>query len=446
MLEVDDEHLGGETDVGPVTIWIGVFLEITSATAAYDAAQEILALLAKHQITDVDVDFRGSVYTHEVASVLVPPVDDLDPLLEVVSPITPALGVHISTRARPNAQGTMAGNNNRLLGPELRHVLVSPQEPNTPVAWHPSAPSRDVLLLGERAFNKLIDSIKLKVGGHGIAVERWNQQIEGFKKREAGDNAADARKATTSRIKTEQLVAEAEEATEALQTFLEDVNRDWKSINKRVLGPVLYCPPINLGVGDERFTEDWGVFQVDRAKLGPGFQGNMMDLGTNMSPEEFTRKCFARDDANWSFKYPDNRLLPLMNTITDQQMRHPDMFDVNREPCLLVVKSGNTTGTTIGRANGVFSIVREYYARDMNVHQTSMEWGIFGYDGKSGAFSKPGDSGSIVADIKGRIGGMLTGGSGKTETLDMTYATPFWWLLKRIKATKFPNAHLSIAV
>jgi hypothetical protein len=287
MLEVDDEHSGGESDVGPVTIWIGVFLEITSATAAHDAAQEILTLLAKHQITDVDVDFRGSIYTHEVGPELVPPVDDLDPLLEVVSPITPALGLHISTRAKPSSQGTMAvylaeggkGKSNRLLGLSCRHVLVSSQEPNAPVTWHPNVPSRDVLLLGDRAFNKLVDSIKLKAGGHGIAVERWNQQIEGFKNREAGDNAADARKATISRTKTERLVAEAEEAMEVLQMFLEDVNRDWKSINNRVLGPVLHCPPINLGVGDERFTEDWGVFQVDRAKLGPGFQGNVMDLG-----------------------------------------------------------------------------------------------------------------------------------------------------------------------
>ncbi|CAE6528769.1 unnamed protein product [Rhizoctonia solani] len=32
MLEVDDEHLGGKTNIGPVTIWVGVFPDITSAT------------------------------------------------------------------------------------------------------------------------------------------------------------------------------------------------------------------------------------------------------------------------------------------------------------------------------------------------------------------------------------------------------------------------------
>lgn len=41
----------------------------------------------------------------------------------------------------------------------------------------------------------------------------------------------------------------------------------------------------------------------------------------------------------------------------------------------------------------------------------------------------------MIADIKGHIGGMLTSGAGKTsETLDITYATPFWWLLQLIRA------------
>ena len=40
--------------VGPVTIWIGVFPGSTSATAAHDAAQDVLALLRDFEIIDVD--------------------------------------------------------------------------------------------------------------------------------------------------------------------------------------------------------------------------------------------------------------------------------------------------------------------------------------------------------------------------------------------------------
>jgi hypothetical protein len=77
-----------------------------------------------------------------------------------------------------------------------------------------------------------------------------------------------------------------------------------------------------------------------------------------------------------------------VDTISDDLMRNPDMWDSAGEACLLVVKNGNATGTTIGRANGIFSIVRDYF-NDPSINQTSMEWGIINYDSKSEVFSKP---------------------------------------------------------
>lgn len=134
-----------------------------------------------------------------------------------------------------------------------------------------------------------------------------------------------------------------------------------------------------------------------------------------------------------------------MGTISDIVMRKPDMWDSDGEPCLLLVKNGNATGTTIGRATGIRSVVRKYeYFKDMLTEQTSMEWAIVNYSSKSEVFSKRGDSGSIIADTRGRIGGMLTSGTGKGEVPDITYATPFWWLLQRIRANGFPNAHLDV--
>lgn len=45
-------------------------------------------------------------------------------------------------------------------------------------------------------------------------------------------------------------------------------------------------------------------------------------------------------------------------------------------------------------------------------------------DNESGVFSAKGDSGSVVVDGLGRIAGILTGGSGATETSDVTFVTP----------------------
>jgi hypothetical protein len=122
--------------------------------------------------------------------------------------------------------------------------------------------------------------------------------------------------------------------------------------------------------------------------------------------------------------------------ITEERMREPDMLDHDNEACLLVIKNGNAIDVTIGRAMGFFSFVR-----DDDTAQESMEWAICNYDNKSGVFSALGDSESIIVDGVGRIGGLLTGSTGKTETSDVTSATPMWWLWPPIKQ-HFPNAHL----
>ncbi|KAI0292556.1 hypothetical protein BC826DRAFT_1146247 [Russula brevipes] len=436
----DEESVEAKKSVvGHVTIWIGVFPESTSATAAHDAAQDVLALLRDYQIIDVDIDFRESFYTREVDPQLLDPqllepVDDLDPLVDGQARRSGDDG------PLPRRRWSQADN---LLGLSCRHVLIGSKEANIDYVRHPSGPSRDVLLLGKRAFTNLVDSIKLRIGRHGIAAKRWRKQIEGFEKREKGTSTVDVEKAKAARIETLGLLDRAEKAIKELGALLYQVNKEWKKLDNRVLGHVLCSPAISLGVGEQRFTEDWGIFQVNRAKLGDGFQGNKMDLGTKLTPDEFTVKCFPRGDANWEFEYPEDRLLPLMGVITDDLMHNPDMWDSDDEPCLLVVKTGNATDTTIGRANGVFSIVRDYF-NDMSINQTSMEWGIINYDSKSEVFSEPGDSGAIIADIRGRIGGLLTGGCHKLKSSDMTYATPFWWLLERIKAKGFPNAHLGV--
>lgn len=61
----------------------------------------------------------------------------------------------------------------------------------------------------------------------------------------------------------------------------------------------------------------------------------------------------------------------------------------------------------------------------MYINQTSMQWAIFNYDSQSEAFSETGDSGSIIADIRGGISGMLTDGTTRHEPPDITYTTPF---------------------
>ncbi|KAI6137647.1 hypothetical protein BKA82DRAFT_3930185, partial [Pisolithus tinctorius] len=53
-------------------------------------------------------------------------------------------------------------------------------------------------------------------------------------------------------------------------------------------------------------------------------------------------------------------------------------------------------------------------------------------DKTSGAFSAKGNSGSCVTDAFGRFGGIIIGGSGVTETSDITYVTPISFITKTL--------------
>jgi hypothetical protein len=146
-----------------------------------------------------------------------------------------------------------------------------------------------------------------------------------------------------------------------------------------------------------------------------------------------------RNDAKKVFEYPLNGLLPLRGTISKKRMRKPDMRDHNGEACLLVIKNGCRTGVTIGRATGIHS-----YVRDDETRQVAKAWAIYNYD-KTSVFSDTGNSGSIIVDGLGRVGGILTGGTGLRESADVTYATPMWWLWDHIRKQS-PHAHIDPTV
>jgi hypothetical protein len=75
-------------------------------------------------------------------------------------------------------------------------------------------------------------------------------------------------------------------------------------------------------------------------------------------------------------------------------------------------------GGTLGRATSIESFVHEY--KDYVIHSTFMEIAIYPYSSEDGAFSAPGDSGSVVGDANYRI---LTGGICVTDSGHVTYAS-----------------------
>ena len=143
------------------------------------------------------------------------------------------------------------------------------------------------------------------------------------------------------------------------------------------------------------------------------------------------------------YQYPEDGLLQAYGIVPEAEMRNPQYLDVHGEKCMLVVKNGLKTGTTVGRVNGLESFKRTYKEYGI-IEQTSIEIAVLSYNKTNKTrdrFSDTGDSGSVVLARDGRILGILTGGAGPPNRTDITYVTPYWWLEEQIKA-KYPSAFL----
>ena len=197
------------------------------------------------------------------------------------------LGLSISASARPYAQGTVGlylaegGNRDKVLGITCPHVLFGLNETVNAGYVFPStntnAPRKNVQLLGTRAFEKLLTSIKIRIGRYGPMVGRYEDQIEKLQERVVGEDADDVREAKRELKKTQVLLDDAGEAVEELEKFHERVKRDWGKASLRVIGHILRSPAISVDVDPEGFIKDYAVFELEKSKFERAFRGNVID-------------------------------------------------------------------------------------------------------------------------------------------------------------------------
>ncbi|KAI9436716.1 hypothetical protein H4582DRAFT_2078415 [Lactarius indigo] len=86
---------------------------------------------------------------------------------------------------------------------------------------------------------------------------------------------------------------------------------------------------------------------------------------------------------------------------------------VKGDPVRFVIKRGHATLTTIGRLSGFKSHQRRY----------GLRWGLWG----------------PYRQFRSRIHGPLTGGTGPTDSSDITYGTPMYWLWGDVIKPQFPE-------
>ena len=437
-----DEH------PGPVIVWIGIK---PGSQVSYDVhhgtASQCKQLLLVHDIKDVEVEMRWSQVLQLTGPRLFQPAYDLNPTAQFRRPFTPTLGAPICGRITSWAEGTSGffldegGDSKRLLLVTARHVVL-PESDNAPYDYKSaSQPRRDVLLFSQKSFDRHLESIKSAVksesstilyytnyikrlaGTGDEGVRKWRHDFSGIKGLEIPDDEGS---------KSQHKIEKAKKIQNVLTSFHDELATHWADTDRRVLGHIIFSPPIAVGVGPRSYTQDVAVIAMDTSRIDlDSFAGNVLDLGSKFPPGKLIGMLYPRPRPR-DIHPTLGRFLPLQGTITEEEMRNPKTNDSYGVPCIQVLKLGMTTDVTVGRANNIFSFSRHY--DDKGVVGDSMEWAILPYDNNSGPFSCPGDSGSVVVDRDGRIGGLLTGGSGHTDATDITYVTPISFILDTIRA------------
>ena len=284
-----DPEWGQDKDPGPTVLWIGVMPQSLSGKDAHAAAVGCLELLESYKITDVEVEFRESIFARSARPKLLESGGELNmmvdrsgpissnPIDSVRVPLTPSLGLQIAARATPYVEGTgglyisEGSNSDKVYILSTRHVVFPPNAWNNELYNEMNAMKhcREVIHPGPKAFQTLLQSTMEKIREHTFDVGYQKRQINAY-----GDVRPE------ERTWTEHALKKTEKAIKAINQFHDEITKYWSEEGQRVLGHIAYSPPITVGTGAESYTEDWALIELDRKKIDwDTFKGNVMDIG-----------------------------------------------------------------------------------------------------------------------------------------------------------------------
>ncbi|KAJ3765566.1 hypothetical protein FB446DRAFT_677207 [Lentinula raphanica] len=406
-----------------VTIWIGVLPNSTNADAASNCAKDIIDFLDHNKINDIDVAFRESEAYLLTRPILYTSVKDVYERDNVFDWLGTPLSFPIAGLSTPNKEGSLGcyfkiGED--LYGVTARHVLFQPGEGNNLYISETSA-TKDVILMGDKAYQDVLTSIQNLI--HILTDSRrpLYRKVKSHK-----EGVEDGKQGAQQKLEQYQPnLDDTDIALETLKRLLENLQRDWAEVNKRVIGHVVWSPPIT-SLDRSHSIQDVCVIKLNKDKLLPALLGNI-ELIRGIGSGKFMGLLSSQ------FDYPEGRLQQLKNILDDAKAQGPN----NGEPMRFVFKRGTTTLTTLGRLNDFDSYVRRY---DISGYFDFVHAAVYRYDNDSGPFSRLGDSGAAIYGTNNVIVAQLIGGAGSLTDIDITYGTrmePLWKVIKE----QFPTAH-----
>ncbi|KAF7782999.1 hypothetical protein Agabi119p4_2375 [Agaricus bisporus var. burnettii] len=428
----------------PIYLWIGVLPGSLSFGRAQDAAVGCQKILRTAGFPDIEVSLRESFFFKSKGPRLFKDdgdvLDIINGMVDIRNPFTPSLGVQIAPGDESSHEGTGAlyfresEASGRILLLTTRHVALPPSRPSSRLYSRKdpgSGQRNNIIILSDKAYKKAADTMLETLEAQQSRIRRSESFVKSFGEPTEGESPENIKKREHGYT-----------SIAGARWIIKDVNKcqneikSWEPPENRVIGNVIYSPAIS--VTSDQCIEDWAMINIDPDVIDlETFQGNVLYLGGRFSHGDWKRKMRSSVP---DFKYPFGRLFPAQGVVSLDELCYSNQQDPEGTNHFMVFKQGTATGATIGWMAGIKSVIRHHDVTGSR--RTSMEVAVHSRH-DDGPFSAPGDSGSIVVDGRGRIVGMIFGGSGlgTKKFADLTYITPYAWLEERIRKA-FPDSFL----
>jgi hypothetical protein len=272
----------------PLVVVIGV----KPTTVSYQSAVEVVTKVAKMlSSTDFAKAEVAVVEGERVRQALGPMLLPFNPLLDEVPEqrklFSSTLGLAIAPHKHPHYAGT--GSLYYQLGPEKRLLLLTcahVARPPPPVSsnagitiTNTSQRREEIISPGSGAFDAAVKGVKAEIAREARSIDAW----EGVITRLGAPSPTEAPVVTRRRAEHRAFIDGAVAKIGHLNDLLNSVE-DRSDPDKRIIGFVLHCEPIEVSFGPRGYTKDWALIEINKDMIHwESFPGNKIFVGASLS-------------------------------------------------------------------------------------------------------------------------------------------------------------------
>jgi len=131
--------------------------------------------------------------------------------------------------------------------------------------------------MGSKAYTNLLRSIQSHIGILDGTASVLEKRITSYKMRLEKD--PNAEQVTRDLGVTERQLNDMRNTIEALKKFFVKMKKEWEKPKDRVIGHVVWAPPISVNNEPYGYTKDVCVIKLNEKKFLRNFKKNVLDLG-----------------------------------------------------------------------------------------------------------------------------------------------------------------------